>query len=227
MRIQDKMLNRTPLRESFTPREWKIICEHRTPYQVQQFLNALPYNHEKRKKTLRSFRQVLRRGSAHCLEAALCAAVILEQHGYPALLLDLRSEDNLDHVMFLYRKDGKWGTVARSRDPGLHGRKPVFENLRDLVDSYADPYVDASGRIMGFGVCNLAVLGRYDWRFSGRNVWKVENYLISMPHRRYRMSNERYRYWLDRYMNYMKRYPHRKPLYYTNRRLWTPGYPKN
>ena len=214
-------------RESFTTKEWRIICRHRTPYQVQQFLNALPYNHERNKKTLRSFRQVVRRESAHCLEAALSAAVILEQHGYPALLLDLRSEDNLDHVMFLYRKDGKWGTVARSRDPGLHGRKPIFSTLRDLVDSYAEPYVDASGRIEGFGVCNLADLGRYDWRLSERNVWKVENFLINMPHRRFRMPNERYRYWLNRYLNYMKRYPERKPLYYSNRRCWTPGYPKN
>ena len=226
MSVQGRKINRAPQRETFTAKEWRIISGHRTPYQVQQFLNALPYNHEKRKKTLRSFRQVVRRKSAHCLEAALCAAVILEQHGYPALLLDLSSEDNLDHVMFLYRKDGKWGTVARSRDPGLHGRKPVFGNLRELVDSYADPYVDASGRIVGFGVCDLADLGRYDWRFSGRNVWKVENFLIDMPHRRYRMPNKRYKYWLNRYLNYTERYPDRKPLFYPNRRCWTAGYPK-
>ncbi|MBW1767316.1 MAG: hypothetical protein JRJ65_09735 [Deltaproteobacteria bacterium] len=67
------------MRHAFT--EWKIICRHRTPYQVQQFLNRLPYNHEKPKETLRSFRGVVRSGSAHCLEAALSAAVILEQHG--------------------------------------------------------------------------------------------------------------------------------------------------
>jgi len=224
---EGKMVDRSPRKKRFTAKEGRIISAHRTPYEVQQFLNSLPYNHETRKKTLRSFRQVVRRGRAHCLEAALCAAVILEQHGYPALLLDLSSEDKLDHVMFLYKKDGKWGTVARSRDPGLHGRKPVFDSLRQLVDSYADPYVDASGRIVGFGVCNLADLGRYDWRLSERNLWKVENFLIEMPHRRYRMKNERYRYWLSRYLGYKKRYPDRKPLYYPNRRLWTPGYPKS
>jgi hypothetical protein len=213
--------------ESFTPKEWKSICANRTPFRVQQFLNSLPYNHERRKKTLRSFRQVLRHGSAHCLEAALSAAVILEQHGYPPLLLDLRSADNLDHVLFIYRKQGKWGAVARSRDPGLHGRKPVFITLRDLVDSYAEPYVDASGRIVGFGVCDLAGLGSYDWRLSERNVWKVENFLIDMPHRPFRMRDERYRYWLDRWLNYRRRYGDRKPLYYPNRRCWTPGYPKS
>lgn len=211
----------------FTAKEWKIIRQNRTPYQVQQFLNKLPYNHERNRETLHTFRWVVRHQSAHCLEAALSAAVILEQHGYPALLLDLESQDDLDHVLFLYQKEGKWGTVARSRDPGLHGRKPVFHTLRELVDSYADPYVDVSGRIVGFGVCNLADLRNYDWRLSERNVWKVERFLIEMPHRRFRMSNQRYRYWHKRYVNYRKRYPHRKPLYYRNRRCWTPGYPKN
>jgi len=217
----------TPSRQAFTTKEWKIICRCRTPHQVQQFLNGLPYNHEKSKETLRTFRQVVRRGSAHCLEAALTAAVILEQQGYPTLLLDLESQDELDHVLFLYRKNGKWGTVARSRDPGLHGRKPVFQSLRDLVDSYAEPYIDFSGRIVGYALCDLAGLGNYDWRLSERNVWKVERFLISISHRRFHMSNKRYRYWHKRFLDYKSRYPERKPLYYPNRACWMPGYPKN
>jgi hypothetical protein len=216
-----------PARKTFTDKEWKIIRQHRTPHQVQQFLNALPYNFETDKETLRSFREVVRHASAHCLEAALSAAVILEQHGYPPLLLDLVSQDDLDHVLFLYRKGGKWGTVARSRDPGLHGRRPVFGTLRELADSYADPYVDFSGRIVGFGLCDLADLGSYDWRLSERNVWRVERFLIEMPHRAFRMSNRRYRTWYERYLAYKKRHPNRKPLYYPNRRDWKPGYPKN
>jgi len=217
----------TPTQQAFTTKEWKIICRNRTPYQVQQFLNRLPYNHERGKETSRTFRQVVRHGSAHCLEAALSASVILEQHGYPALLLDLASQDDLDHVLFLYKKDGRWGTVARSRDPGLHGRRPVFRTIRELVSSYAEAYIDLSGRIIGFGVYDLADLGTYDWRLSERNVWRVERVLIEMPHRRFRMSNQRYRFWYARYVAYKKRYPHRKPLYYPNRRCWTPGYPKN
>jgi len=217
----------TPTYDVFTAKEWEIVCQHRTPYQVQQFLNGLPYNRERGRETLRTFRGVVRHGSAHCLEAALSAAVILEQHNYPPLLLDLASKDGLDHVLFLYRKNEKWGTVARSRDPGLHGRKPVFGTLRELVDSYAEPYVDSSGRIVGFGICDLGNLGSYDWRLSERNVWRVERFLIEMPHRPFRMSPRRYRTWYERYLAYKKRYPDRKPLYYPNRRNWTRGYPKN
>ena len=54
----------TPKPQPFTTKEWKIICQHRTPYQVQQFLNALPYNQEKNKETLHSFRRVVRLGAA-------------------------------------------------------------------------------------------------------------------------------------------------------------------
>lgn len=214
----------TPSRKAFSAKERQIIFQLKTPQKVQQFLNELPYNHEKKKETLRTFRQVLRRKTAHCLEAALTAAVILEQHGYPTLLLDLESQDNLDHVMFLYRKNEKWGTVARSRDPGLHGRKPVFRTLRGLVQSYAAPYVDYSARIIGFGVCNLQALGTYDWRLSERNVWKVERLLIEMPHQHFYMSEKVYQYWKERFLSYKRRYPERKPLYYPNRRYWLPGY---
>ena len=102
--------------------------------------------------TLRSFRQVVRRGTAHCLEAALFAACVLEQHGYPPLLMGLESVDLLDHVIFVYRHRGRWGSVARSRDPGLHGRKPVFRSPRALAESYFDPYIDYTGRVTGYSV---------------------------------------------------------------------------
>ena len=101
----------------------------RTPAAVQHWLNEFPYNSERGGETLRSFRGVIRHGTAHCLEAALAAAVILEQHGYPPLVLSFESIDLLDHVIFVYRTRTGWGSVARSRDPGLHGRRPVFATV--------------------------------------------------------------------------------------------------
>ena len=104
----------------FTARERRLIRRLRTPLAVQRFLNQLPYNTEPppHPATLRSFRGVVRTGTAHCLEAALTAAVLLEQHGYPPLVMSLESIDALDHVVFIYRRRGWWGSVARSRDPG-------------------------------------------------------------------------------------------------------------
>jgi hypothetical protein len=192
----------------------------RTPKQVQDFLRALPYNWEKGGETLRTLRGVVRTGQAHCLEAALAAATILEQHGYPPVLLDLESQDNTDHVLFLFRRRGRWGTVARSRDAGLHGRKPVFRTLRQLVDNYADPYVDFTGRITGYGVFDLRALRRCDWRLSERNVWAVQTALINMPHLKYHMPERRYRRMLRLFRAFKAKYPERPVDFYESRPLW-------
>lgn len=161
----------------------------------------------------------MRRNEAHCLEGALCAATILEQHGFPPTLLDLESTDELDHVLFLFREAGKVGTVARSRDPGLHGRKPVFRTIRDLVFSYVDPYVDFTGRITGYGVLDLRTLSA-DWRLSTRNVWAVERALYGTPHRPLRTSDARYRRWHGKYRRFKERYPDRRPAFYPDRGRW-------
>ncbi len=207
-------------RKDFTAREWAVIRKHPTPQSVQAYLNHLPYNREKRGETLRSFRGVVRHGEAHCLEAALAATVILEQHGYPPLLLDIESQDNLDHVLFLFRRRGRWGTVARSRDAGLHGRRPLFRTVRDLVMSYVDPYVDGSGRIVGYGVFDLRWMGDYDWRLSEKNVWAVERALIKFPHFKLKTSDRRYRKMLVAYKAYRKKHPVGPVIFYSNRHQW-------
>jgi hypothetical protein len=213
-------MNTKPERAAFTRREWQIIETHRTPEQVQRFLTALPYNREPHGATLCSFREVLRRGEAHCLEAALVAAVILEQHGYEPLLLSLESQDKLDHVVFIFQRRGLWGAVARSRDTGLHGRRPIFRTLRQLVWSYFDPYVDLTGRIIGYGAGNLYELGNYDWRFARRNIWRVERYLQDMPHRPLKSSDKRYAQLAARYKAWRQQHPTGSPVYFDNQEQW-------
>src|SRR5437588_12760527 len=113
------MTHSVPPLGAFTPAEQRLIARLRTPLQVQNYLNRLPYNTEPPPGpgTLRSFRQVVRRRTAHCLEAALFAACVLEQHGFSPLVMSLKSLDLLDHVIFVYRQGGRWGSLARSRDP--------------------------------------------------------------------------------------------------------------
>lgn len=212
-----------PPRSAFRPAERRIISRLRTPRDVQRWLNALPYNMEPPpgRATLRSFRGVVAHGTAHCLEAALSAAVILEQHGYPPLVLSFESIDELDHVLFVYRARTGWGSVARSRDPGLHGRRPVFPDARALAMSYFDPYVDLTGLITGYAVADLRELGTYDWRLSERNVWKAERLLLDWPHRAIaapRGREDHLRRWYREYRNTHGR----KPAYeYEGWRHWT------
>jgi hypothetical protein len=208
---------------AFSPAERRLIRCLSTPSAVQEYLNALPYNNEPPpgRATLRSFRGVVRHGTAHCLEAALAAAVILEQHGYPPLVMSFESIDELDHVLFVYRASSGWGSIGRSRDPGLHGRKPVFDTPRNLALSYVDPYVDLTGSITGYAVVDLRVMGGYDWRLSDRNVWKVERVLLDWPHNRIRTSIRRVAALRARYRTFKQQHPDRKPLYYRGRDRWT------
>jgi hypothetical protein len=211
------------LTSRFTAAERRLVARLRTPLAVQRWLNRLPYNTEPAPggATLRSFRGVVRHGCAHCLEAALSAATILDAHGYPPLVLSFESIDELDHVIFVYRHRGRWGSVARSRDPGLHGRKPVFATARALALSYFDPYIDFTGRITGYAVVNLdEAMGRYEWRLAPTNVWKVERMLLDYPHRAIRSSDTRTERLRRRYRMYRDAYG-RKPLYYRGRERWS------
>ena len=211
----------TPPQLPFTAAEQRIISRLRTPLAVQRWLNALPYNDEKGGETLRSFRGVVKRGTAHCLEAALSAAVILEQHRYPPLVLSFESIDLLDHVIFVYRGARGWGSVARSRDPGLHGRKPVFATPRALALSYFDPYIDFAGRIKAYAVVDLRVLGTYDWRLSETNIWKVERLLLEWPHRKIASARAREQYWRKRYREFRATHHYKPWRFYPRRDRWT------
>jgi len=209
-----------PDKKQFTNAEWKLIQRLNTPEKVQSYFSALTYNCEHNGSTLKSFRELIKGNEAHCLEAALGAAVILEQHGYPPLLFDLESQDLLDHVIFVFRENGRWGSIARSRDLGLHGRKPVYRSLRDLAWSYFDPFVDFTGRLKGYGLANLYELGDYDWRFSPRKMLKIEDHLRAMPHTRIRSSDRRYQKLLARYQQFKQLHPDRSPTYYDSHAYW-------
>ena len=209
-----------PPQQIFTHKEWRLIQRLNTPAKVQRWLTTMPYNWERDGGTMRSFREVVKRNQAHCLEASVAAAVVLEQHGYPPLLFDLESIDLLDHVIFVFQEKGRWGSIARSRDIGLHGRKAVFRSLRDLVWSYFDPYIDMTGRIKGYALTSLYELGSYDWRFNSRNMHRIEDHLRGIPHKKLVSSDRRYEYWHERYKKYKKRFPERSPSYYPNRHQW-------
>lgn len=212
-----------PSRRDFTTHEWRLIERLSTPRKVQLWLNELPYNTEADGETLRSFRGALRANKAHCLEACLIAAVILEQHGYPPIVMSIESQDWLDHVVFLYQHGGRWGAIGRSRDPGLHGRRAVFRSPRDLALSYVEGYVDYSGRVRGYGVVNLdEALPTYDWRFARGNVWKVERLLIDWPHKKIKTSTTRYRALKAYYVAYRARHGVKPWRHYSGREKWLP-----
>ena len=212
-----------PPRSAFTRAERRVVDRLRTPHAVQAYLNDLTYNTEPPPggPQQRTFRSVVATGTAHCLEAALTAAVILEQQGYPPTVMSLESIDGLDHVLFVYKTRTGWGSIAKSRDPGLHGRRPVFCSLRAMALTYFEPFIDTSGCLQAYGMVDLRVLGRYDWRLSAGHVWKVERLLYEIPHTRIRYSEARVDRLRRRYFTFRRHHPGLKPLAYYDRRTWS------
>ncbi len=187
----------------------KLSQTLKTPKQVQAFLYKLEYNREKGGETLRSAASALAKKQAHCFEAALIAAAILECHGYPPQVLSFESQDGLDHVIYVFKKNNKWGAIARSRDEGLHGRPAHYRSLRDLTWSYFDPYVDKVGKITAYQLAQLDDT-KTDWRASTKNVWKAETYLLALKHISLKSSKKRYKKLLASYLKNgpMKRQKH-------------------
>jgi hypothetical protein len=112
--------------------------------------------------------------------------------------------------------------VARSRDPGLHGRKALFATPRALALSYYEGYIDYTGGIKAYGVADLRTLGDYDWRLSEKNVWKVEQFLIDLPHRRVAWSTRRADALRTKYGAFREVHGYKPWRYYKGRDRWTP-----
>lgn len=119
--------------------ELKLWSSLKTPFQLQLYLDSLPYIAEERN---RSPMAVLQDGQCHCYDGALLAAAALRRMGFAPLVIDLWPEPGMDddHVLALYCVDGCWGAVAKSNYAGLRFREPIFRNLRELVLTYFENF---------------------------------------------------------------------------------------
>jgi len=122
--------------------EHKVLDRLTSPYAIQSYLDHTPYSAD---PIYRSPRSVLRDRKAHCFDGAMFAAAALRRLGLPPLLVDLRSINDDDHVIAVYRWRRHWGAVAKSNCVGLRFREPIHRTLRELVISYFDDYYNLSG----------------------------------------------------------------------------------
>lgn len=136
----------------------------------------------------RSPREVLKAGKAHCMEGALLGAAILEFHGHKPLLLDLRStDDDLDHVVALFKQFGCWGAISKTNHVVLRYREPVYKTLRELALSYFHEYFLDNGKktlreySRPFDLWNLDKADKSARYIGGVNWRTTEKDLIALP----------------------------------------------
>lgn len=152
------------MNDSWNAEERRQLRALDTPEAIQALLDALPYNDE---PTCRSPRRVLRDRKAHCMEGGLLAAAALERLGHPPLIVDMRAERDDDHILALFRRNGRLGAVAKSNFTGLRYRSPVHRSLRELVMSYFEDYFNSNGELTLRGYTrpiSLAGARFGDWR---------------------------------------------------------------
>ncbi len=114
-------------------KETEILQSLDTPESVQAFLDRIPYNTE---ITCRSPRRVLRDMKANCMEGALFAAACLELHGFEPSVVYFYAVRDDGHAITLYRRNGKYGSVAKSNFTGLRYRSSIYRSVREVVVSY-------------------------------------------------------------------------------------------
>jgi len=136
----------------------------RTPALIQAYLDDTPYSAEDRYRCPLS---VVRDRKAHCFDGAVFAAAMLRRLGHPPRIVDLLPNDrDDDHMLALFKVDGRLGAVAKSNFSGLRYREPIFRNLRELVLSYFEDYFNSAGEktLRAYTVSlNLARFDRQDW----------------------------------------------------------------
>ena len=123
-----------------TKPELKILKKLSTPIKIQDFLDSLPVNWEKKGETYMSPRRSLKAKKMHCFEGALLAALALWLHGEKPLLMDFQNSGDEDHVIALYKRNGYWGAISKTNHSTLRYRDPVYKTLRELALSYFHEY---------------------------------------------------------------------------------------
>ena len=136
-----------------------------SPVAIQTFLDGIAYSAE---EIYRCPRSVLRDGKGHCYDGAVLAAAALRRIGFPPLIVELLpwvGHDD-DHILAVFKVDGRWGAVAKSNFVGLRYRDPVYSSLRELVMSYFEVFFNLKREktLRGYTLpLNLARFDRLRW----------------------------------------------------------------
>lgn len=168
--------------ESWHPGERAVLDRLTDPSRIQTFLNGVPYSTD---SVYRSPRSVLRDLKAHCLDGALFAAAALRRIGHAPVLVDLRAENDDDHVIALYRVNGRLGAVGTSNFVHLRYREPVFRSIRELALSYFEFYYNVDGEKTLRSYSAPLDLRRFDslrWMVEDGGLERIAGALDRMRH---------------------------------------------
>jgi len=178
----------TQVASGLTPAEYAVLAKLSSPAKIQDFIDATPFNFEKKGDTHLSPRRVLEEKRSHCIEGALVAATALWIAGEPPIIMNLSArlgKGDFDHVIALYKRGGCWGAVSKTNHAVLRFRDPVYRTPRELALSYFNEwFLLKTGEktlecyskpldMRGFGT---------EWITAEKDLWEVADALAERKH---------------------------------------------
>ena len=153
-----------------------------TPASIQAFLDEVHYPATDRNRCPLN---VLRDRQGHCLDGALFAASALRQLGHAPLIVDMYPEPGLDddHVLAIFKLNGRYGALAKSNFVTLRYREPVYHSLQELVMSYFDGFFNVDGVRTMRSYTRPLKLAAYDqngWMWSDAGADTIEKRLLQL-----------------------------------------------
>lgn len=181
------MTRLTQRASGLSKRDFALLSRLSTPAAIQDYLDSVPMNWEKKGETLFSPKRLLEEKKAHCFEGALFAAAALWAHGEPPLIMNLSArmeKGDVDHVVALYRRGGRWGCISKTNHPSIRFRDPVYKTLRELSLSYFHEwFMNTTGEKTLECYSRSVDLSRFGpgW-IAGDDLWHLDDVLASAPH---------------------------------------------
>jgi hypothetical protein len=166
----------------WTTDEKKFLDTLSDPDKIQAFLDSIDYNPN---YECRSPRWVIKKRSAHCFEGALFAAATLQYHGYKPLIVDMKSQNDDDHVLAVFKEDDHWGSIGKSNFTSLRYREPVYRDLRELIMSYFDFYFNTAGykSLRSYSIpLDLTIFDDRKWSTTDDDLEYIGDKLESLHH---------------------------------------------
>ncbi len=171
-----------------TKAEYATLARLTTPAKIQDFLDTLAFNWEKAGDTHQSPRRVLSAGKAHCIEGAMLAAAALWIQGEPPMIMNLSSRmgmGDVDHVVALYKRGGRYGAISKTNHAVLRFRDPVYRTPRELALSYFHEWFMNETREKTLECYSKPLdMRRFGtaWVTAEKDLWEVADALAERTH---------------------------------------------
>jgi hypothetical protein len=97
----------------------------------------------------------------------------------------MKSFNDDDHVIAIFKDDGHWGAVAKSNFTTLRYREPVYRSIRELIMSYFDFYFNLKGdkSLRSYSLpLDLSIFDHRNWSTTDDDLEYIGDKIESLHH---------------------------------------------